>query len=52
MSPPLARPPPPPPPTFNGGFQSSWSFMQVLVGFQLVDVHQNGIRFKLVNVDE
>jgi hypothetical protein len=28
------------------------SFTQVLIKIQLVDVHQNGIRFKFVNVDQ
>ncbi len=36
----------------NDNFQSFGNFFQIFVGFELVDVHQNGIWFKLVNVDE
>jgi hypothetical protein len=44
--------PPCVPPPFNGIFQSSKIFSQIFVGFELVDVRQNGIWFKLVNVDK
>jgi hypothetical protein len=38
---------------FDCSFQSSSeNFSQIFVGFELVDVQQNGISFKLVNVDK
>jgi hypothetical protein len=37
---------------FDGNFQSSRNFSQIYAWFELVDVHQNGIWFKLVNVDK
>ncbi len=37
---------------FNGSFQSSKRFSQISVRFELVNVCQNGIWFKLINVDK
>ncbi len=37
---------------FDGNFQSFGSFLRISIGFELVDVRQNGIWFKFVNVDK